>query len=273
MAIAANEIHRRVVAAWQAWQANPHLHKFMQPELRHKIENLTLRLKPLLAAADDEQGLKDTTAEVHGVFDRTRTLLARVQDGVRFFFATRPDVLAALAPLKLGAEPEEDVIRLANLRQGLAGFEPPHMHWPEDLKVEDLDLAVAAHMDARRKLDEMDTSVRGAAQKLRALRVESTALWEEDGLDAWIVANVHKHDEQLAWGRERTKRARPRNGDGAVAPAPLVAEPLSGPAQLKTGVSVAPVPSMGATTGPAVETGVPLRSTADDNGSSVALPK
>ncbi|MEW5848296.1 MAG: hypothetical protein AB2A00_05755 [Myxococcota bacterium] len=110
MAVAANQIHHRTVAAFRAAQVNPQIAKYMQPELKEKLDNLARRLIPLLAAADDEGAVKQVLNECEQAYIQTREVLGRVQAGVRLIYTKHQGVMARLEPLRLGADPTEDAI-------------------------------------------------------------------------------------------------------------------------------------------------------------------
>ncbi|MEW5854048.1 MAG: hypothetical protein AB2A00_35060 [Myxococcota bacterium] len=232
MAVAANEVHRRTIAAYVALKGNPELGRFMQSELRERLVTLAERLISLIAVAEDDQARKEMVAQVECAFRHTRDVLSRVQSGIRFFYAPHPDLLDRLGPLKLGADPAEDQARLAHVRHEIPEIAHPAFTWPTDLGPADIDCVLRDHDAAQTTLDATNHSARDAARQLRELRPDSVRLWDEHGLDAWIAANVKGTDAQTAWGRARRRRGRAKSGGNAIgknAENPFLATSASGP--------------------------------------------
>lgn len=204
MAIEANQIHRRVVMFFHASQAHPEQTKYMRPELKTRVDVHAHTLIPLLAQVGDDV----ETDAIEQSYAATHDLVMRIHDGCRYQYAKKPEMLAKLAPLTVGADPATNQIRLSHLLTTLGPAASKFMWLPDCTEAEARKI-LAEHIAARALDESLTNSQRSASKTLRELRPESTRLWEEDGgLDIWIRANIVGHESQLAWGRER--RARPR---------------------------------------------------------------
>lgn len=222
-----NEVHRRTVKAWNAFLAAPQLHQFMKLSLRHRLQTLAEKVRPALvelAHRDDREDDEISAAEV--TLANTRQLLVRIYRGIRYRYANRPEVLAALAPVRTGANAAEDEVRLATLARVLPGCEPVFLWLPEEGITPDfLHQQLNAHREAMKRVAAISARDVDAAALLRELRPAAQALWDEE-LDAWIGLNVPR-EQHLAWGRER--RRQPRGASAAEQQPPADPLPLPMP--------------------------------------------
>ena len=217
MSTAANEVHRRYMKCFRAF----HVHTAMQPLMKASRQAVFLAhgavLEPLMAA-DDNVVTPDST-EVDREHAKTHTMLARVQDGVRYVFGGHQEILDDMGPLTVGASPAEDVVKLTHLLGKIQEVVAPKMLWVRDEVTPDLIKAqLAAHAKADADYAEsLGTTAAGAEklEKLRELRPVSQQIWDI-WLTSWVEANVDNHEEQVTvWGIERRHRGRK-----AASPAP-----------------------------------------------------
>jgi len=226
MAILANGIHERTVQAWNAFQAHPELHPYMQKPLQQALKKQAAMLEPLLSTA--ARASDDTAqANIETAFEQTHELIIWVHEGLRYRYRKHPQQLAALAPLKSSRDPAQDGVRLATLIRALPELTPAFLWQPD----EGLTHAALVKQLRAQKAAEAAESQLGAPEKaalaaLRKARASSHALWDEEGgLEAWIIANVPK-DQQPSFGRERRQRVRAARPG---APTPPVGTPPTAP--------------------------------------------
>lgn len=205
MALMVNQILVRTMDCRAAYDAHPELHGFMQPWLSEALIGLSNRAGPLLRqSAHQAQALDD----IERVYEKSHDLLKQLHFGLRYNYHQHPAGLDKLGALVLGKEPEQDRIKLVNLAHQLPTLTPKFV-WLADLTLADVKRAIDAHVGARAKEELLGHPARKALEALRELREPAQALWD-DGLDAWIMANIRGHEDQITWGRER--RRRPRTG-------------------------------------------------------------
>ena len=211
----ANEILDRTVTFYRAFEAHPALHPFMQPGLRASLETLAKEIIALLPPPRPAgtQPLPETPHET--VFTATRSALGRLQHCIRGWYAPHEEVLRTLAPLTLGDDPTQDIIRLGHLATELPAItEPfPVFVFPPDLAPPKLKTLMAAHKVSAKALIAEGLSDRETSKEIIGLRPRAYKLWQEEGLDAWIKANVFTNEGQVAFGRERRHRTRKAAGD------------------------------------------------------------
>lgn len=207
MKVAANSSIERSVACYNAFKANPQLQQFMPPNLLQRLKALATRGAYLLAIVADDKRMKQVQDEVQAVYRATRRLLQHLQLGIKFVFFDRPEVLKGFGRLTLGDDPTQDLIRLKNLLHDVQRQPDAEALWRPALTAEIITAQIAKHEDAVKVETADDQDVQAALRELRVLRPQADALWEE-GLDTWVQTFIADHEEQIAWGRERKKRAR-----------------------------------------------------------------
>ena len=207
--------------------AHPELQPYMKPELRAAMDRQIAIIVPATeatAAATDEDD--KALANVDATYSQSRDTIMWIHHGARFLYWRYPEELAKLAPLRLGADAAEDLVRLVTLQRLVPTLKPAFI-WLSDegLSLAALGKQIKAHRDAQALEPTLGLGEKSALAILRNARPASEALWSNEGgrLDAWIIANVPE-SKHFAFGRERRQRART-----AVAKTPEQSPPTDKP--------------------------------------------
>lgn len=191
MAIKANSIHWQIVSAWNAFQAHPEFAPFMQPRVREQLKLQAEKVASLLVSSRrDTDDVDDRISAAEVTLRNTRELVQHTHQGLRFRYRNRPDQLAQVAPLRLGADPREDEIRLATLVREVPKLQPAFCWFPDEgfsheALVEQLD----RHRAAMSLLASLGPKRREALRLLREERSNSQRLWR-NFVEPWIIATI-----------------------------------------------------------------------------------
>jgi len=247
-----NTIHVNLLKLALALQMDPEMARLMKGRTRERVEAMAARLKPLVQAADDTQGLPERKRVAALAEVRTRQTLKQMQLAVQFQYPVLPEAFTALGRMRLGITPGENLTRLQALLEAVRTM--PGFMYPPGVTDAAVERAVAEGSAAQAALVTAKARTNAAAQELRQLRPVVKAMWMELGLSGWIKANVDGHDAQLAFGLSRKKRRKAAAEDMTVVPfstdgkdpvrAP-VSEPAHEPARTVTPPTPVAFPNLG----------------------------
>ena len=255
-----NTIHVNLLKLALALQMDPEMARLMKGRTRERVEAMAARLKPLVQAADDTQGLPERKRVASLAEVRTRQTLKQMQLAVQFQYPVLPEAFTALGRMRLGITPGENLTRLQALLEAVRTM--PGFMYPPGVTDAAVERAVAEGSAAQAALVNAKARANAAAQELRQLRPVVKAMWMELGLTGWIKANVEGHDAQLAFGLSRKKRRKaaaaeditvvPFSTDGKDPVRAPVNEPAHEPARTVTPPTPVAFPNLGQPKPPAL---------------------